>query len=231
MQRLATYLLIITALAGCFKETEYRTDIIFKCYEQPVTDASYVELSGAVAHSFMADTTDYMVASYEDALQGVLTDRVTGAKLSATSSSVAYPLDSFPSAISLEARGELVVLVVVDTEHEDYAYTNYSMGLNLQTTYISLLFRPWYQDGQFTQNKWQYVVPEGDIIETEEEEEEEIEEEIEEEEELTTEEETEELDEIEEEQEEIEEEITEETDETIDGDQSETTDEEELTNE
>ncbi len=192
MRRIAIYILIATTLVGCFKDEIYRTDIIFKCSQQAESNGSYEELAGAIAYEFAADTTDYMVASYEDALQGVLTHRTSGAKLAARSTSTASPIDGFESAISLNTSGELVVLLVVDTEHEDYAYTNYSMGLNLSVTYISLLFRPW-KEGWFVQNKWQFVVPEPTVTEeeeeeTEEEEEEEVETDIEDDEEQTDEE-------------------------------------------
>lgn len=178
MRRLVLYIAIAfaTLFVGCFKDEEYKTNIVLRCYQQAYSGDSYVELSGVVAHSFTADTTDYMVASYDDALAGVLTNRTSGSKLSAKYSSQAWPLEDFESSVAVEAEGDLVVLVVVDTEHEDYAYRNYSMGLNLETTYIALQFRPWYE-GEFTQNSWQYVVPEAIIVEVEEEEEEESDEE------------------------------------------------------
>ncbi len=182
MRQLVLYIAIAfaTLFVGCFKDEEYKTNIVLRCYQQAYSGDSYVELSGVVAHSFTADTTDYMVASYDDALAGVLTNRTSGSKLSAKYSSQAWPLEDFESSVAVEAEGDLVVLVVVDTEHEDYAYRNYSMGLNLETTYIALQFRPWYE-GEFTQNSWQYVVPEAIIVEVEEEEEESDEEESDEE--------------------------------------------------
>ncbi len=170
MRRLALYIAIVTSLVGCFKDETYNTNVVIRCYQQDSSDASFVELSGAVAYSFTADTTDYMVASYDDALAGLLTDRLSGEKISANYASQPYPQDGFESAIAVEASGEVVVLVVVDTEHEDYAYRNYSMGLNLATTYMAVQFRPWYE-GELTQNGWQYVIPEPIIVESEEEEE------------------------------------------------------------
>lgn len=155
-------------MVGCFKDEIYQTKIIFYCYDQVESGGDYFAIDGVVAHSFAADTTDYMVANYDDALAGVLTHRETGEQIFATTTSQVDPQEGFGSAISLDAAGEQIVLVAVDPPNIQYAYRNYSMGLNLATTYISIIFRGWKTE-DFVQSNWQFIIDENMVIVEEEE--------------------------------------------------------------
>lgn len=148
----------IVAIAGCFKEEAFDTTIVFRPAEQLESGGDFTNLTGVVAYAFDADTTSYEVASYDDALAGILTNKKSGKINPPIATAVAYD-GGIEDAISLQVQQEEVMFVAVDTKNEIYAYTNYTVGLNLATTYISIPFRTW-KSSSFSQGTWWYVVPE-----------------------------------------------------------------------
>lgn len=169
MRQIRIYICVVVAaiLAGCFKDEAYDTNIILRPAQQQVSGGDFIDLEGVVAYAFAVDTTYFEVKSYADALNGIVTNK--------TSNEVAPPIavatpygdgqDSYIGAMQMRVQQEDVMLLAVDTENEDYAYTNYTVGLNLPTTYISLPFRPW-KEGAYKQGTWWYVVAEALVLDT-----------------------------------------------------------------
>ncbi len=168
----------VVALTGCLKDEKYDSLLIFTPTEQVSDSADAVALDGVVTYAFLADTTDYEVINYDNALRGVIYDKLTGEELLPIAVGEAYEGGEEIYQVAMQVAEESVMLVAVDTKNEDYAYANYAIGLNLATTYIALPFRP-YKEVDFKVSNWWYVVPEPIIVDEEEveEQEEEIEEE------------------------------------------------------
>lgn len=170
MRYILYIVVMVVALSGCFKDEDYDTLMIFTPTEQVDDSSDAAALDGVLTYAFVADTTDYGVLSYEDALRGVVTDKLTGEELLPIS--IGEPMGNDAYQLSMAVSEPSVMLVAVDTKNEDYAYTNYSVGMNLATTYIALPFHP-YKEVNFSVGSWYYVVPEAIIVETDETEEDE----------------------------------------------------------
>lgn len=171
LKRFVIYTALAVAFVGCFNDEAYDTEIVFRPELQTESGGDFTPLDGAVAYAFAADTTDYRVESYNDALLGILSNKVSGEVLPPLSTASPYSDYDLEYAISLRASLEDVMLLVVDTENECYAYSNYTVGVNLPTTFITVAFRSWKTD-DFSQGKWYFVVPESpEIDDTQDEEE------------------------------------------------------------
>ncbi len=155
------FLTVVTLLSmGCLRQDEvFSTDIIITPYEQTTSDDEYMLLDGTVAYLF--DSSNITIASYEEALQGVARNATTDEQVMAIGSSTPYSGDVVSSnSITLHIEGrEYAMLMVVDKKNEIWALCNYEVGVNLPTTYIELLFRPW-KEGESTAGDWTYYAPE-----------------------------------------------------------------------
>lgn len=74
------FLLLLSAAAtlicpGCFKDVSDSTNYVLKPLVQNLSADPNNPLEGVRAYAFVADTALYTVASYEDALNGVVTSR------------------------------------------------------------------------------------------------------------------------------------------------------------
>ncbi len=152
-------MLSLVALAGCFKEESYDTTLVLRPTEQTESGGDYVSLSGVVAYAYAADTTYYCVVDYDAALAGIVTNKESGAVLAPIATATAYTAEELEDAIAMQTDREEIMLVAVDTKSEGYAYANYTVGINLPTTYITLAFRPW-KEGKYLQGKWMYFAAE-----------------------------------------------------------------------
>ncbi len=150
---------VMMAIVGCFKEEVYNTTLVVRPYQELTSGADETVLSGVVAYAFATDTTTHKVLSYSDAVAGVVVSKETGEQLLPIATATSYTSEDLEGAIAMQIEQESVMLVVADEGCENYAYSNYDVGLNLPTTYITLTFRP-YKTTSFIQGKWQYIVPE-----------------------------------------------------------------------
>ncbi len=152
---------------GCFEDEKYETLLVLRPAYQQTSSSDFITLEGALAYAFVADTTDFVVASYDDAVLGVAKDAVTGDYLTPIAVGEPYMNDvwDFRGAVSLQVEQEQVLLLVVDTKNEDFAYCNYDVSVNLATTYIAINFPSW-SEGIFTYGNWIFNVPEAYVLTT-----------------------------------------------------------------
>ena len=75
--RIITLFTAVVLFAGCFKEVSYRTDYVLKPLVQENSGdvAQLLPEGKAQAFAHAADTVFWEVASYEDALAGIITRR------------------------------------------------------------------------------------------------------------------------------------------------------------
>ncbi len=163
--------------------------LLFRPAQQLASGEEFIDLDGVVVYAYLADTTDYAPQNFEEALNGRVTNKTTGESLSPFATSEPYEgyftyiyeieeeeedededetiypyadgevVETLITGVSLQSTYPEIMLVAVDTLNEGYAYCNYSVGLNLSITYITLSFRPW-KTAAFSQGVWWYVVPE-----------------------------------------------------------------------
>jgi len=141
--------------SGCFKSVGYDTDVILKSWVQRASADALEPASGVVAYAFEADTTTWTVASYDDALNGVLTRKGTGEGGVSPVRGEAYRVDSVDMELLLMRVGSSpVVLVAVDTENRLYGYRQQELGENLPRLFTSVVFRPWKRMKKYVDGTW-----------------------------------------------------------------------------
>lgn len=135
---------------GCLKtEVSFDTMYVLRPYVQDSTGSPMRSLAGVRAFAFDADTSQWMVASYEDALAGRISRRHAPdeKRSDAVASASAYPaVDTIPSSANwLQMRILLpsALIVAVDTEHRLYGWRQQTFSENLSPYVLSVVFRPW----------------------------------------------------------------------------------------
>ncbi len=152
MKKIYIALLAIVGLSSCFKETAYQTNCIIDTRQQVVSGDEYIPLTGAIAYSFAGTTSQWGIASFDDALNGVATAVAGGATQAALTTSV----ESGEGRLSLQLEGEEMIIVVVDPESESYAIRDYELPQNLTQLDVTLPFLPW-KATTYNVGKWSFV--------------------------------------------------------------------------
>ncbi|WP_290540193.1 hypothetical protein [Alistipes sp.] len=149
-------LLAAALLAGCFKDVSYKTNYILKplAQAQPVDPIEPFE--GIKAYAFAADTLFYTVASYEDALNGVIArkDNLSERNSTPVATAEPYAQEGTKGWMQMPLTAKTQMVVAVDPVNKVYAYTQQELAENFPTLYVSLIFKPWkgfsYQEGSWS---------------------------------------------------------------------------------
>lgn len=144
--------------SGCFKDTSIRTNYILKPLSQALSTDPYTPFEGLKAYSFDADTALYTVSSYEDALNGVISQKGRPSERITTpvSTSAPYEREGTTGWVSLELRSPTQMVVAVDPVHRLYAYTQQEVEVNLPNLYVALTFRTWKEGNSYKDGNWSY---------------------------------------------------------------------------
>ncbi len=164
--------------AACSKEASYRTDVQLKPLVQLSSESPVEPLHTMVAYAYPSlDTVRWMVASYRDAVEGIITERATGRTRQDGIKAAPLPLDGpgageqndgesggndgggnpdDPMATWLTVRVDAsrVLLVVADTETEQYGYEELPLAVNLSPLTVSVAFYPWTQASTYRKGGW-----------------------------------------------------------------------------
>lgn len=163
MKTLKTLLVALAAAllsTGCFEKVNDRTEYLLKPLVQYTSGGPAEPLGEVVAYAFAADTAAWGVASYEDALAGILTAKENPAERIETPLATAAPCETegMTDRIRMSLPAGSRMLLAVDTQHRLYAYTQQELVENLGTLYVSLVFKPW-REGTAYQEKWSFYNP------------------------------------------------------------------------
>lgn len=145
-------------LAGCFKDVSYRTTYVLKPLVERVSGDIKQPLEGAVAYAYDVDTTAWTVASYDDALNGVLTSKDNPAeKRSApVATATPYELEGTVGWLQMPLTRPSQMVLAVDTENRLFAYTQQQLPVNLPQLTVSLLFQPWKAGNRYKSGDWSF---------------------------------------------------------------------------
>ncbi len=93
--KILTFVAVAAALAGtgCFKSIGYETFYVLRPWAQEGTVKTPIPREDMLAYAFDADTTEWSVLSYEDAVAGIITSRRTGEKLRPIAQGEPYEID------------------------------------------------------------------------------------------------------------------------------------------
>ncbi len=158
---LATLVAVAAGMTGCLKgDTDGRTDLVLKPLVQTTSGGLNATLPDIIGYAFDADTTEWTVASYEDALNGVLTHKERPSEQLAVpiASAVPYTVEGMTDRFLMQLPDHPVMLLVVDHTNRLYAYTNLNLQPNIGSLFVTLIFKPW-KEGASYQEGWSFYNP------------------------------------------------------------------------
>lgn len=141
------------AMCGC-ESVAYDCDYRIATFIQQQEGGEESPVGGIVAYGFYADTLRWRVAGYEEALQGVLTDRRTGATRTAD---VTGEYDESAAGVTLRFTDTPAFIVVCDPQQRLYGWKVTDIGENLPAIYTAIYFRPWRRSAGYTDFGWNMV--------------------------------------------------------------------------
>lgn len=153
MRKIASILLLFAA-AACFREVAFRTDYVVKPLRQATSDdRNPTVIPDATAFAYAVDTAAWYVASYDDAVAGILTSKEDPAVRETAPRALSEPYGT-DGWIRLDLDRERQMVVVVDPLDRLYAYTQQQIGENLPQLTVSLLFQPWKSGSIYKNGSW-----------------------------------------------------------------------------
>lgn len=154
--RLTAILALALLCAGCFKDVSYKTTYILKPLSQFTSGAPLEPLAETKAYAFDADTAQWTVATYEDALAGVISRRDNPSEKRSDPYATAAPYEAEGTAgwlqMNLSKSSQLVV--VTDPASRRYAFTQQRLEENTGTLYVSVVFRLWKEGLSYKDGNW-----------------------------------------------------------------------------
>ena len=146
-KRIILFLAAAALFMGCFKDVSYKTTYVFKPLEQEKSGDPTQILADAKLYAFAADTSSWEVASYKDALAGVISQR--GNRNEKISTPLAagepYEQEGVEGLLQMSFDRSSVMVVAVDTKNELYGYTQQEVPENTPKIYVTLIFKRWKQ--------------------------------------------------------------------------------------
>jgi hypothetical protein len=159
MKRIFTYLILLCivtlGLHSCFKSVGYDTDVILKAWVQAESSGELTPAEHVIAHAFEADTVDWTITSYENAVAGILTRKGSIEQGVTPMSADVVRIDSVDMDLfQMRVDAPSIVLVAVDTLHRLYGYRQQDLSENLSPLYTSVVFRPWKRMKKYVDGTW-----------------------------------------------------------------------------
>lgn len=136
----------------------YMQPTVLKAYYKPTWQAqadgeeSAFTSSQIKAYAYVADTTDWYIASYDDAVAGRIT-RKDGSEERTTPNFQAY-YESGSDLWGMEVTATPLMAVVVDRLNRIYAYTKLVPDLEGPPPTWPVVFRPWRTLWKYKENDW-----------------------------------------------------------------------------
>lgn len=139
-----TTLLVVAALAlhSCFKDTVSYTRFNLAVYDQVDSEAAFSHAEELDTYAFYADTTEWYIASWEDAVARRITNKTSGQTLDVPDVVGEFnPEEQYQTTLLVEQP--VSMLVVVNPALKLYAYRKYELPENLPDIYAKLYMAAW----------------------------------------------------------------------------------------
>ena len=148
--------LIALLAVGCKKEVSFQTSLVLKSWSQESSGDELYPITEVVMYGFAADTTLYTVASYEDALAGVMTLKKSPyTTLSAQLAGSPCFVEGYGEAQMMPAPDyQSLIVLAVNKQERLYGYTQLALVENLPYLYISVQFQPWKEASSYKNGQW-----------------------------------------------------------------------------
>ena len=129
-------------LHSCFKDTVNYTRFNLAVYYQVDSDAAFNHVEEIDSYAFYADTTEWYIASWDDAVAHRITNKTTGQTLDVPDVVGEFnPDEQYQTTLQVEQP--VSMLVVVNPELKLYAYRKYELPENLPEIYAKLYMAAW----------------------------------------------------------------------------------------
>lgn len=154
--KILTFVAMAAALAGtgCFKSIGYETFYVLRPWAQEGTVKTPIPREDMLAYAFDADTTEWNVLSYEDAVAGIITSRRTGEKLRPIAQGEPYEIDGNENWLAMQLDGPRFLILAVDRSNRLYGFTEQAIGENLPQMHVSVTFFPNEKGKRYEKGKW-----------------------------------------------------------------------------
>lgn len=152
---LLAMLIACMTIVGCKKDVSYDTLYILKSWNQATSGGELSPLKDVLLFGYSADTTEWYINSYDDALNGIFTSKVNpDEKLQPKIVGEPMELEGFGIAQSMRSKMNNMMVLAVDTENRLYGYTQHEMAENMPQMYVSIVFHPWKQMSEYKNGTW-----------------------------------------------------------------------------
>ena len=133
---------ILLPLVGCFKSVVTYTRFDIAVYRQLAPDGDFLRARNLDTYAYYVDTTEWLIASYDDAAAGRITNKATGETRETPDVWGAFNSSS-EYQCSLVLTEPLSMIVAVDPDAERYAYRSYELPVNLPEVFTKLYIAAW----------------------------------------------------------------------------------------
>lgn len=153
-------------LTGCFEKVTTRTNLLIKVLVQETSGGENRLEEDVKAYAYYTGNDDWRVASYDDALNGIITDSL-GVERRTQPDIEGVPFNKETLTLtytSLPLTESPAMVVVVSPATRMYAYTFKPLNAeNLPETYMTLIFHTWqkkvYTEGSASKGGLWYIFP------------------------------------------------------------------------
>lgn len=153
--------LLVCSLSSCLKgDTDGKTTYVLKPLVQTTSGSLNEPLQDIIAYAFDADTTEWGVASYDDAVAGILTHKERPSEQLGTPIATAEPYteEGLTDRFVMTLPDRPVMVLVVDHINRLYAYTNQALQPNMASLFVTLIFKPWKEVTAYKEG-WSFYNP------------------------------------------------------------------------
>lgn len=151
---------------SCFKKVTTDTTLVVKSIVQQVSGGENATAKEVFAYAYYTENDDWTVASYDDALNRIITDSlgVERRTVPDVEGEPYYKEGYMGNYTALPLNQSPAMVVVVSPETRMYAYLFKELNIeNLPETFLTLLFHPWktapYTEGSASKGSMWYVFP------------------------------------------------------------------------
>lgn len=160
MKRIISVAIIAAAVAsicwGCFKDTVAYTIYNVSVFEQTAQNGPENKAEDLFAYAYFVDTTEWRIASWEDAQVGRITNKTTG-EIKEIPDRIGDFIADAPYQVSIELNKKYSMIVIVDRTLRMYAYRKYELPVNLPSIKAKLHLSAWKRS--HTSSGWMIVNP------------------------------------------------------------------------
>ena len=158
MKKRSFHILALAALllAGCFEKVAYDTVYTLIPKTQAASGDTERIVEGALTYAFAADTAAWFVATYDDALNGVITSRTDPSvkRSDPIATGEPDPTEGLEGSLRMRLTRPSQLVVAIDPEDRLYAYTQQKVAENLPRTYVALTFKPYHAGSSYEEKRW-----------------------------------------------------------------------------